>query len=86
MPLCRNFIRNLYDAAQMSCEVAALPFQAHANYGTWSIDFAIGFFAIKRISTFIFRVKIYWTIKKGLKPVLLLHSPFFLPFFVGGKK
>ena len=20
----------------MSCEVAALPFQAHANYGTWS--------------------------------------------------
>ena len=22
----------------MSCEVAALPFQAHANYGTWSID------------------------------------------------
>ena len=24
----------------MSCEVAALPFQALANYGTWSIDFA----------------------------------------------
>ena len=23
----------------MSCEVAALPFQAHANYWTWSIDF-----------------------------------------------
>ena len=23
----------------MSCEVAALPFKAHANYGTWSIDF-----------------------------------------------
>ena len=23
----------------MSSEVAALPFQAHANYGTWSIDF-----------------------------------------------
>ena len=23
----------------MSCEVAALPFQANANYGTWSIDF-----------------------------------------------
>ena len=22
----------------MSCEVAALPLQAHANYGTWSID------------------------------------------------
>ena len=23
----------------MSREVAALPFQTHANYGTWSIDF-----------------------------------------------
>ena len=23
----------------MSCDVAALPFEAHANYGTWSIDF-----------------------------------------------
>ena len=23
----------------MSCEVAALPFHAHANYGTWSVDF-----------------------------------------------
>ena len=26
----------------MSCEVAALPFQARANYGTWSIDFGVG--------------------------------------------
>ena len=25
----------------MSCEVAALPFQAHGNYVTWSIDFGI---------------------------------------------
>ena len=32
-------MRNLCDAALMSCNVAALPFQAHANYGTWSIDF-----------------------------------------------
>ena len=23
----------------MSCEVDSLPFQSHANYGTWSIDF-----------------------------------------------
>ena len=38
---CRNFMRNVCDTAQMSCEVAALPFQAHANYGTWSIDFAL---------------------------------------------
>ena len=34
-----NFMINLCDAAWMSCEVAAIPFQAHANYGTWSIDF-----------------------------------------------
>ena len=27
----------------MLCEVAALPFQAHANYGTWSIDFGYRF-------------------------------------------
>ena len=25
----------------MKCEVAALLFQSHVNYGTWSIDFAI---------------------------------------------
>ena len=24
----------------MSCDVAALSFQAHSNYGTWSIDFS----------------------------------------------
>ena len=23
----------------MSCEVAVVPFKAHTNYGTWSIDF-----------------------------------------------
>ena len=32
-------MRNLCDAAQVACDVAALPFQAHANYETWSIDF-----------------------------------------------
>ena len=32
-------MRNLCDAAYMSYDVTALPFQAHANYGTWSIDF-----------------------------------------------
>ena len=26
----------------MSCDVAALPFKVHANYGTWSIDFDFG--------------------------------------------
>ena len=23
----------------MSCDVVGLPFKAHTNYGTWSIDF-----------------------------------------------
>ena len=32
-------MRNLCDAAYMSYEVAALPFQAHANNVTWSIYF-----------------------------------------------
>ena len=32
---------NLYDAALMSYDVAALPFQAHANYRTWSKDFGL---------------------------------------------
>ena len=39
MPHCRNFMINLCDAALMSCDGDALPFQAHAYYGTWSIDF-----------------------------------------------
>ena len=39
MPECRNFKRNLSIAAYMSCVVAALPFQAHANYRTWPLDF-----------------------------------------------
>ena len=32
-------MRKLCDAAQMSWDVTALPFQAHVNYGTWSLDF-----------------------------------------------
>ena len=39
--MCHNFMLNLCDAASMSCDVAAPPFQAHNNYGTWSIDFYI---------------------------------------------
>ena len=34
-------MRNLCDAAYMSCEVAALPFQANVNYRTWCIDFVL---------------------------------------------
>ena len=53
-------MRNLCDAAYISCEGAALPFQAHANYGTWSIDFVkrnklfinIKFFFLKEKKTY----------------------------------
>ena len=34
MPYCRNFIGNLCDAAEMSYEVDALPFQVQAKNGT----------------------------------------------------
>jgi hypothetical protein len=34
-----------------------------------------------------FKVKIKWIIKKACtKPVLLIHSPFLLPSFLGGKR
>ena len=39
-------MRNLCDEALMQCDVAALPFQAHAKYGTWSIDFACGYLTL----------------------------------------
>ena len=29
--VCLNFMRNLCDAAYMSCDVAAIPFQANTN-------------------------------------------------------
>ena len=35
----------------MSCEVAYLPFQANANYETWSIDFDEGLKIMERIAT-----------------------------------
>ena len=34
--LCESYVRQ----PRRICDVAALPFQAHANYGTWPIDFA----------------------------------------------
>ena len=39
MPYCLNLMRNLCDAALISREVAALPFQVHASNGIWLIDF-----------------------------------------------
>ena len=35
----------------MSCDVAALTFQAHANYGTWLIVYATGFILVYIIET-----------------------------------
>ena len=32
-------MKNLCDVDLMSFDVASLTFQAHAKYGTWSIDF-----------------------------------------------
>ena len=31
----------------MACDVAALPFQAHANYGAWSIDMDCALFLLR---------------------------------------
>ena len=36
----------------MSCEMAELPFQAHANYGTWSIDFDPYILVIESLKVF----------------------------------
>ena len=41
----------------MSCKLAAFPFQANANYGTWSIDFILSndyfeLFSYERVSKF----------------------------------
>ena len=44
----------------MSCEVAALPFQAGACYGTWSIDFEY----------FLLSISITWHI--GMNKAILL--------------
>ena len=35
MPQCRTFMKILCDAAEMLCDVAALPFQAPPTYETW---------------------------------------------------
>ena len=38
VPYVRNCMINLCDAAQMSCDVAALPFQAHATLKLMSYE------------------------------------------------
>ena len=37
----------------MSYDVAALPFQAHANYGTWSIDFELNILSLRHNDNYI---------------------------------
>ena len=54
----------------MSCEVAAHPFQAHANYGTWSIDFG---FIFKKFS-FTFHLMIF--------PKVIFHKAIFFRLYV----
>ena len=53
--LCHSvaILWEIYETAWMSCDVATLPFQAHSNYGTWSIGFGqnskfISIFVIKQ--------------------------------------
>ena len=44
----------------MSCDVAALPFLAHANYGTWLIEFSvmiIRFILLKRNNPYNINIK-----------------------------
>ena len=39
MPQCRKFTRKSMCYGIIACEVAYFPFQANANYGTWSKEF-----------------------------------------------
>ena len=54
--------------AYMSCEVAALPFQVLANYGTWSIDFALIDICIHKLSLIKARIKIYYIYSDQSRP------------------
>ena len=47
-------MRNLCDAAKMSCDVTALPFQAQDNYLTWSIDFVFKFIHLYKLNADIY--------------------------------
>ena len=44
----------------MSCEVASLPFQAHANYGTWSIDFASNKYLLHSGVKYFYLIQVYF--------------------------
>ena len=54
----------LCDAAEMSYGGATLSLQAHANHGTWSIDFEYYYHIIGKINNFI-----------ALKLFLILGAP-----------
>ena len=54
----------------MSFDVAALPFQAHANYGTWSIDFGTKFLwwqIYTLLGLFLCNFVHFWLPKRRLK-------------------
>ena len=55
----------------MSCDVASLPFQVHANYGTRSIDFGI----FVSIDKFIKRRSWNANCQNYIPSVVLLSSP-----------
>ena len=53
----------------MSCDVAALPFQAHANWGTWSKDFEMTCKPwIKKITKIVFRLPLNMDANKFVGP------------------
>ena len=61
----------------MSNDVAALPFQAHANYGTWSIDFG----CIKQQIDKYLPISIRWTFtlwELGYCFILFINTAFVL--------
>ena len=60
----------------MSCEVAALPFQAYANYGTWAIDVRVH--GKKHI---ILYDLVYRNLTSTMLQRVILKSVFFFSFY-----
>ena len=52
----------------MSCEEAALPFQAHANYGTWAMR--VGHLIRKHKKYVFYKCNLYKRNKKKISPGL----------------
>ena len=67
-------MRNQCEAALISCEGAALPFQAHANYGTWSIDFGNKAYVL------------IWGTKKNISKMIIIFVTLALKQNIIGRK